>query len=50
MRGVRASISATMFRHPKIEPEGYGFNSNASMKFRVNGFNSIRTVNLRLFR
>jgi hypothetical protein len=32
------SISATMVRHPKIEPEGYGFNSNASMKFRVNGF------------
>jgi hypothetical protein len=30
--------SATMVRHPKIEPEGYGFNSNASMKFRVNGF------------
>jgi hypothetical protein len=30
--------AALTARRPKIEPEGYGFNSNASTKFRVNGF------------
>jgi hypothetical protein len=28
-----------------FEPQGYGFNSNASMKFRVNDFISKSTVN-----
>jgi hypothetical protein len=35
--------------HLAISPQGYGFNSNSSMKFRVNAVLSKSTVNLSYF-
>jgi hypothetical protein len=37
VRHVRASKVPGRPRDDPVERQGYGFNSNASMKFRVNG-------------
>jgi hypothetical protein len=40
LRERRAKLTSTV-QQLAIEIEAYGFNSNASMKFRVNGFQFI---------